>query len=182
MRCIFTNRTIGMTSFSIGTNRTIGTNGPSVWRIVSVCVYWTCVFKNGFCVFGGKSKTDHEPIKSTPWEDFSDQIQIWIFDIHNLSGFFLGKDLKKVFFTSGFPNKNGAQQMLYDILTDPMLVRRLNLSHLVHFIPCLSSIYICRLLLNPYLSCFLYVCSVCLRRFIFQVIKKKFIGFSFNFL
>ena len=29
MRCIFTNRTIGMTSFSIGTNRTIGTNGPS---------------------------------------------------------------------------------------------------------------------------------------------------------
>ena len=40
MRCIFTNRTIGMTPFSIGT---IGTNGPSVWRIVSVCVYWTCV-------------------------------------------------------------------------------------------------------------------------------------------
>ena len=29
MRCIFTNRTTGMTSFSIGTNRTIGTNGPS---------------------------------------------------------------------------------------------------------------------------------------------------------
>ena len=27
----------------IGTNRTIGTNGPSVRRIVSVCVYWTCV-------------------------------------------------------------------------------------------------------------------------------------------
>ena len=26
---LFTNRTIGMTSFSIGTNRTIGTNGPS---------------------------------------------------------------------------------------------------------------------------------------------------------
>ena len=43
MRCIFTNRTIGMTSFSIGTNPTIGTNGPSVWRIVSVCVYWTFV-------------------------------------------------------------------------------------------------------------------------------------------
>ena len=33
-----------MTSFSIGTNRTIGTNGPSVSRIVSVCVYWTWVF------------------------------------------------------------------------------------------------------------------------------------------
>ena len=29
MRCIFTNRTIGMMCFSIGTNRTIGTNGPS---------------------------------------------------------------------------------------------------------------------------------------------------------
>ena len=43
MRCIFTNRTIGMRSFSIGTNPTIGTNGPSVWRVVSVCVYWTCV-------------------------------------------------------------------------------------------------------------------------------------------
>ena len=43
MRGIFTNRTIGMTSFPIGTNPTIGTNGPSVWRIVSVCVYWTCV-------------------------------------------------------------------------------------------------------------------------------------------
>ena len=43
MRCIFTDRTIGMTSFSIGTKPTIGTNGPSVWRIVSVCVYWTCV-------------------------------------------------------------------------------------------------------------------------------------------
>ena len=43
MRCIFTNRTIGIGCFSIGTNRTIGTNGPSVWRIVSVCVYWTCV-------------------------------------------------------------------------------------------------------------------------------------------
>ena len=42
---------------------------------------------------------------------------------------------------------------------------------------------ICRLFLNPYLSCFLYVCSVCLRRPIFQVIKKKkkqFICFSFK--
>ena len=28
MRCIFTSTTIGMTSFSIGTNRTIGTNVP----------------------------------------------------------------------------------------------------------------------------------------------------------
>ena len=28
MRCIFTNRTIGIGCFSIGTNRTIGTNGP----------------------------------------------------------------------------------------------------------------------------------------------------------
>ena len=45
---------------------------------------------------------------------------------------------------------------------------------LSHIIPCLSSIQIIgRLFLNPYLSCFLYVCSVCLRRFIFQVIKKK---------
>ena len=28
MRCIFTNRTIGMACFSIGTNCTIGINGP----------------------------------------------------------------------------------------------------------------------------------------------------------
>ena len=28
MRCIFTNRTIGIGCFSIGTNRNIGTNGP----------------------------------------------------------------------------------------------------------------------------------------------------------
>ena len=45
MRSIFTNRTIGMTSFSVGTNPTVGTNGPSVWRIVSVCVYWTWSWK-----------------------------------------------------------------------------------------------------------------------------------------
>ena len=29
MRCIFTNRTTGMASFSIGTNCTISTKGPS---------------------------------------------------------------------------------------------------------------------------------------------------------
>ena len=42
----------------------------------------------------------------------------------------------------------------------------------LHIIPCLSSIYFRRLFLNPYLPCFLYVCSVCLRRFIFQVFKN----------
>ena len=41
MRCIFTNRTTG----KVPMDHTIGTNGPSVWRIVSVCVYWTCVKK-----------------------------------------------------------------------------------------------------------------------------------------
>ena len=29
IRCIFTDRTIGMTSLSVGTNPTTGTNGPS---------------------------------------------------------------------------------------------------------------------------------------------------------
>ena len=29
MRCVFTDRTIGMTSFPIGSNTTIGTHGPS---------------------------------------------------------------------------------------------------------------------------------------------------------
>ena len=47
------------------------------------------------------------------WVDSSPQIQIRIFEIqiHNLS-VFLGKDLKKIFLTGGFPNKNGSQQML----------------------------------------------------------------------
>ena len=36
-----------------------------------------------------------------------------------------------------------------------------------------SSIYISRLFWNSYFSCFLYVSSVCLHRFIFQVIKNK---------
>ena len=65
---------------------------------------------------------------------------------------------------------------MYDILTEPMLV--------LHIIPCLSSIQIIgRLFLNPYLSCFLYVSSVYLRRFVLHVIKKnQFIGFSFKFL
>ena len=43
-----------------------------------------------------------------------------------------------------------------------------------HIIPCLWSIQIIgRLFLNSYFSCFLYVCSVCLRLFIFQVKKKN---------
>ena len=50
----------------------------------------------------------------------------------------------------------------------------------LHIIPCMSSIYIPRLFLNAYFSFFffLYVCSVCLRQFIFQVISKSF-GFKF---
>ena len=67
---------------------------------------------------------DHKSIKSTLRVDSSDQIQIRIFEIHNLS-VFLGKDLKKVFLTSGLSKKkNGTQQMpyMYDILTEPMLV------------------------------------------------------------
>ena len=50
-------------------------------------------------------KADHECIKSTFSSDSSDQIQIRIFDIHNLSVFFLGKDLKKVFLTERFFEK-----------------------------------------------------------------------------
>ena len=64
------------------------------------------------CVFLGKSKsgfpipkTNHESLKSTLWVESSDQIQIRIFEIHNLS-IFLVKDSKKVFLTSGFPNTN----------------------------------------------------------------------------
>ena len=42
MRSIFINRTIGMTSFSTGTNPTIGTNGQSIWQMVSVCSFKHC--------------------------------------------------------------------------------------------------------------------------------------------
>ena len=66
--------------------------------------------KNGFSVFLVNPTTDHESIKSTLRVDSTDRIQIRIFEIHNLS-VFGGKDLKKVFLTSGFPNKNGTQQM-----------------------------------------------------------------------
>ena len=59
----------------------------------------------------------------TIWVDSSNQIQIRIFDIHSLRCF-LGKDLKKVFMTSSFLDKNGTQQMpcIYEIPTEPMLV------------------------------------------------------------
>ena len=43
--------------------------------------------------------------KSTFSSDSSDQIQIRICEIHNLSVFFLGKDLKKVFLTERFFEK-----------------------------------------------------------------------------
>ena len=46
--------------------------------------------KSGFCVFWANPKTDHESIKSTPRVDSSDQIQIRIFEIHNLSVFWKG--------------------------------------------------------------------------------------------
>ena len=63
-----------------------------------------------FCVFWADSKTDDESIKSTLWMDSSDHtVKIRIFEITDLRGLFLwgqwvGKDLKKVFMTSVFPN------------------------------------------------------------------------------
>ena len=40
MRCIFTNRTIGIGCFAIGTNRTIGTNGdPSYHHYHQWCLF-----------------------------------------------------------------------------------------------------------------------------------------------
>ena len=57
-----------------------------------------------FAFFWANPKTDHESIKSTLRVDSSDQIQIRIFEIHNLS-VFLGQDLKKVFLTRGFSKK-----------------------------------------------------------------------------
>ena len=68
----------------------------------------------------GKPSTDHKSRKSTLWVDSSDQIQIPIFEIHSLN-VFGEKDLKKVFLTNGFPNKNGTQHMpyMYDMLVVP---------------------------------------------------------------
>ena len=60
--------------------------------------------KTDFEFFGANPKTDHESRKSTLRVDSSDQIQVRIFEIHNLS-VFLGKDLKKIFLTSGFSKK-----------------------------------------------------------------------------
>ena len=45
---------------------------------------WISESKNVFCVFWANPKTDHESIKSTLGVDSSDQIQIRIFEIHNL--------------------------------------------------------------------------------------------------
>ena len=45
--------------------------------------------------FWANAKTDHESIKSTLWVDSSNQIQIWIFEIHNLSILFLERISKK---------------------------------------------------------------------------------------
>ena len=60
--------------------------------------------KTDFEFFWVYPKTDHESRKSTLRVDSSDQIQVRIFEIHNLS-VFLGKDLKKIFLTSGFSKK-----------------------------------------------------------------------------
>ena len=116
-------------------------------------------------------KTDHESIKSTLRVDSLDQIQIRIFEIHNLS-VFMRKDLKKVFLTSVFSQK----KMIWTYVGGALL----SLSHIT---PCLSSIQIIgRLFLNPYLSVFCtYVVSAYAG--LFSKLKiKQFIGFNFKFL
>ena len=72
----------------------------SIRRDMDVRVRFFKKSKSGF----PNPKTDHESIESTLRVDSLDQIQIRIFEIHNLS-IFLGKDLKKVFLTSGFSKK-----------------------------------------------------------------------------
>ena len=71
--------------------------------------------------WGADPKTDHESINSTLRVDSSDEIQIGIFKIHNLSVFF-GKGFEKNIFL----NKNGTQRMpykyqMYDILAELLL-------------------------------------------------------------
>ena len=67
--------------------------------------------KTDFECFWANPKTDHESRKSTLRVDSSDQIQFRIFEIHNLS-VFLGRDLKKIFLTSGFSKKSWSEPML----------------------------------------------------------------------
>ena len=80
------------------------------------------------CFLGQIQKTDHESIKSTLWVDSSDQIQIWIFEIHNLSVFWGGEGgggrIWKSIFDKRFSPSPGTPQMpyMYDILTEPMLM------------------------------------------------------------
>ena len=62
--------------------------------------------KTDFECFWAYPKTDQEFIISTLRVDSSDQIQIRIFEIHNLS-VFLGKDLKSIFDKRFFAKKNG---------------------------------------------------------------------------
>ena len=64
--------------------------------------------KNGFCVFGANQKTDHESIKYKLRVDSSDQIQIRIFEIHNLKRFFLwGGGIEKKRFQKKKMVRNG---------------------------------------------------------------------------
>ena len=139
------------------------------------------------CVFSGKSKYGFP----NPNPDFRIQKRIlsflgqskngsWIHKIHTQGGFFgsnpnpdfwdsqserfFGKGFEKYFWQAVFRKK---KKMVWTYVGGVSL-------SLSHIIPCLSSIQIIgRLFLNPYLSCFLYVCRVSLRRFIFQVEKKK---------
>ena len=102
--------------------------------------------KTDFTFFGANPQTNQpiKLIKSTLWVDSSDQIQIRIFEMSQ-SERFLGKDLKKSILTSGFPNKGST-------------------CHLFTFVDCFYT---------PTCHVFLYLRGVCLRRFIFQVIKKN---------
>ena len=68
--------------------------------------------KTDFEFFWACSKTDHGSIKYTLGVDSSDQTQIRIFEIQNLS-VFLGKDLKKVFLTSGFSQKKNGLNLCW---------------------------------------------------------------------
>ena len=130
--------------------------------------------KHGFCVFwGANPKTDHESIKST-------QHSGWILRIKSKSGFlrlaiwtfFWERIWKQYFCQAVFRTKmvHNRCRNKYDILTECIYVAgALTLSHYLHIIPCFLSIYIRRLFWNPYLSCVLDVCSVCLRLFILDI-------------
>ena len=134
-----------------------------------------------FAFFWANPKTDHESIKSTLFGS-NPNLDFW----DSQSERFFGKGFEKKFFCQAVFRKKEryAKYRCRTYMTsnwtnvgDALLILR----HLLHIIPFLSSIQIIGgLFLNSYLSCFLYVCSVCLSLFLAKWLKNDSSASVFN--